>query len=518
MRDVVDAVLFDIGGTLVAEADPATPVDSLVATVAPEIVEQLAGLARTVRVGAVTNTAVMNETAVRALLVPSGLDALLEVVVTSVDVGAEKPDPRPMLIALERMGLADPSRVLYVGDRETDAEAAAAVGMSFAWIGSDGPVAAVEAWVAEHAGRRFEAACAAVGEPDPVAEAAAVARHEQLTKPSGALGRLEAAGIWLSAVTGECPPPVPHPAAVAVFAGDHGVHAEGVSPWPQEITAMMVANFATGGAAINVLARQVGASVMVVDVGVATDVIASDVVLTRRIRNGTANLATGPAMTPVEARRALDVGVEVAQLAIEGGARCLVTGEMGIGNTTPSAALIVTLTGRTAQDATGRGTGIDDETHARKTGIVELACGRAAGADPLEVLAEVGGFEIAALAGYIVGGAAQRVPVMIDGVIALAALLVAESLCPGVARFCAAGHRSTEPGATIALEHLGLAPLLDLGLRLGEGTGAILAVPLLEAGARILSEMATFDDLERAPAPDDGAGIGTGASPQGARS
>ena len=319
------------------------------------------------------------------------------------------------------------------------------------------------------------------------AEAAAL--HDRLAKPRGALGRLEEVGIRLAAIAGTCPPPVPTPVTVAVFAGDHGVVEEGVTPWPQEVTAQMVAAFCAGGAAVNVLARHAGAEVVVVDVGVAADLPAAPGLLRRKVRPGTANLATGPAMTAEEAQQAIDVGAAVAAEAVERGARCLVTGDMGIGNTTPSAALIAAYTGRLAAEVTGRGTGVDDETFIRKVAVVERAVARIEG-DPL---AAVGGLEIAALAGFVLGGAAARVPVVVDGVVALAGLLAAATLEPACVDYCFAGHRSTEPGATVALDHLGLTPLLDLGMRLGEGTGACLAVPLVQAAAKVLGEMATLD-------------------------
>jgi nicotinate-nucleotide--dimethylbenzimidazole phosphoribosyltransferase len=330
---------------------------------------------------------------------------------------------------------------------------------------------------------------------DAAAAGEARARHDRLTKPPGSLGQLEDAGVQLCAMARRCPPPVPEPATVAIFAADHGVLAEGISPWPQEVTAQMVANFGAGGAAINVLARPVGVDVVVIDVGVATELPEVPGLRRAKVRLGTDNLAVGPAMSLTEAEAALDVGAALAAELVEGGARCLLTGDMGIGNTTASAALISVLCHRSPVEVTGRGTGIDDERMARKVEIVTAAVGRATREElgPVALLASIGGLEIAALAGYIVGGAAAGVPVILDGVIAAAAAVVAVALVPDSVGYLIAGHRSSEPGATAALEHLGLVPLLDLNLRLGEGTGACLALPLLQAAARVLCEMATFD-------------------------
>jgi nicotinate-nucleotide--dimethylbenzimidazole phosphoribosyltransferase len=343
----------------------------------------------------------------------------------------------------------------------------------------------------------FDRAAARVRPLDATAASEADELQDRLTKPRGALGRLEPLGSWLAGVAGTCPPPVPSPGAVAVFAADHGVVAQGVTPWPQEVTAQMVGNFAAGGAAINVLARQVGATVAVVDVGVATP-LPEDLpgVVRRPVRRGTADMTSEAAMSVEECRAALDLGAEVAAGLAAGGARALVTGEMGIGNTTAAAAVIAALLGCPAAEVTGRGTGVDDDVLAHKVAVVDAALRRHAAAiaeGPLPALAAVGGLEIAALAGFVVGGAAAGLPVVVDGVIADAALLAAERLVPGVAGRCVAGHRSTEPGATAVLEALGLEPLLDLGLRLGEGSGACLALPVLEAAARVLGEMATFD-------------------------
>jgi nicotinate-nucleotide--dimethylbenzimidazole phosphoribosyltransferase len=344
-------------------------------------------------------------------------------------------------------------------------------------------------------GEEFLEACGAIRPVDTAAASAAAEHHDRLTKPRGSLGRVEEIGIRLSAMAGVCPPPVPEPVTVAVFAGDHGVVAEGVTPWPQEVTAQMVANFCAGGAAINVLARNAGADVLVVDVGVATPIPTDSSSLVRRnVALGTRNLAIEPAMSAEEVGAALDVGLDIARQAITDGAGLLVTGDMGIGNTTSAAALIATCSGRPAHEVTGRGTGIDDATLARKSAVIERALARVPpGAGPLVVLAELGGLEIAALCGFIVGAASRRVPVVVDGVIAAAAAVMASVFAPEVTGYLVAGHRSSEPGSSAVLEQLGLSPVLDLGMRLGEGTGAVLAVPTVQAAAKILREMATFD-------------------------
>jgi nicotinate-nucleotide--dimethylbenzimidazole phosphoribosyltransferase len=348
-------------------------------------------------------------------------------------------------------------------------------------------------------------AIAAIAPPSASALAAARARQAQMTKPRGSLGLLEDVSVRLAGLAGECPPPLPSPACVAVFAGDHGVHAQGVTPWPQEVTAQMVANFLAGGAVVNAFAAQAGAEVTVVDVGVAADLDPVPGLLPRKVGRGTADFTVGPAMSRGDAVRALTVGIEVARDLVAAGNKCLLTGDMGIANTTASAALICALTGADPALATGRGTGIDAATYARKVEVVcrGLALHRPDPADPVAVLAAFGGFEHAAIAGFVLGAAALRVPVILDGVIAGAAALVAAALAPSAVAACFAGHRSAEPGHAIALDHLGLVPLVDLGLRLGEGTGAVLALPLVQSAARALREVATFDSAgvsDKAPA------------------
>jgi nicotinate-nucleotide--dimethylbenzimidazole phosphoribosyltransferase len=341
----------------------------------------------------------------------------------------------------------------------------------------------------------LETTLAAIRPADTAAMAAALELQARLTKPAGSLGVLEDLSVRLAGLAGLCPPPLPEPAAVAIFAGDHGVHAQGVTPWPQEVTGQMVANFLSGGAVVNAFARQVGASVTVVDVGVLVDPGPAPGLVAANVRRGTRDLATGPAMTPGEVRTAIEVGIRVAGELVDGGAACLLTGDMGIANTTPSAALIAAFTGAGPGDVTGRGTGVDDPTYAHKIDVVTSALELHAPdpADPLAVLAAVGGLEHAALAGFILGAAARRVPVIVDGVIAASAALVAAALAPDAVAAMVAGHRSAEPGATVALNHLGLTPLLDLGMRLGEGTGAALALPVVAGAVRVLHEVATFD-------------------------
>ncbi|WP_026212331.1 nicotinate-nucleotide--dimethylbenzimidazole phosphoribosyltransferase [Longispora albida] len=324
---------------------------------------------------------------------------------------------------------------------------------------------------------------------DVVAVAEAEERQLLLTKPPGSLGALEPLASRLAGLAGTCPPPLLEPAALAIFAGDHGIHAQGVTPWPQEVTAQMLANFGAGGAVVNAFARQAGASVTVVDVGVASG--ESE----HKVRPGTRDFSQEPALTRAEVIAALETGIAIAAQLADGGARVLLTGDMGIANTTPAAALIAAFTGRPAEAVTGRGTGIDDEMLDHKTAVIAAALAKHSPdpSDGIDVLAKVGGLEHAAIAGYILGGASRQIPVILDGVIAASAALAAVAIAPAAVHACVAGHRSAEPGATIALAHLGLEPLVDLGLRLGEGTGALLALPIAASAVRVLHEVATFD-------------------------
>lgn len=322
-------------------------------------------------------------------------------------------------------------------------------------------------------------------------------RHRRLLKPPGSLGRLEDLGVRLSGMAGECPPPAPQNAAVVICAGDHGVLARGVSPWPKEVTAAMVESFCAGGAAVNALAGTVGARVSVLDVGVASELEHHPLLRAAKVRAGTGDLSEGPAMGREEAARAVLAGAGVAEELVEsGGVDLLVTGDMGIGNTTPAACLVAAFTGRPAREVTGRGTGIDDATLERKTVVVDgaLELHDPDPGDPVGVLAALGGLEHAALVGMILMGAVYGVPVLLDGVVSNSAALVARALAPHSTDYAVAGHLSVEPGARVALQKLGLEPLLDLGMRLGEGTGGLLAVPLVRSAARVLGEMKTLEE------------------------
>lgn len=343
----------------------------------------------------------------------------------------------------------------------------------------------------------YEQTIAAVAPLDERSMAAARERQSQLTKPAGALGRLESLSIQLAGITQTMQPALA-PRHVIVCAADHGVTVEGVSAYPSAVTAQMVLNFLHGGAAINVLARLFGASVSVLDVGVAGDLPAHAHLRQRKVRRGTANLRVGPAMSRVEAVHAIEAGIDAAQAALDNGARVLATGDMGIGNTTASAAIAAVLTHQPVAQVTGRGTGLDDAGWQHKIAVIEeaLATNQPDATDALDVLSKVGGLEIGAIAGVILAGAAARRPVVVDGIISTAGAAIAVGLCPAVRPYLIAGHRSVEPGHSTLLAHLGLSPLIDLDLRLGEGTGAALALPLLDAAVATLNEMATFAEAQ----------------------
>lgn len=333
-----------------------------------------------------------------------------------------------------------------------------------------------------------------IPEIDDIAAQKAKVRQKNLTKPPESLGRLEEISIRLAGMKAD-PLPAVDRKAVIVMAADHGVALEGVSAFPVEVTPQMVMNFLNGGAAINVLARQAGASVTIVDIGVASDFDPSlSGLLHRKVAHGTRNMAKGPAMTRHEAEKALTVGMDVLAQASEKGLDLVATGDMGIGNTTPSSAIVAVMTGLPVDKVTGRGTGLDDAGLKHKIKIIKqaIALNKPNPNDALDVLCKVGGLEIAGLAGVMIAAASRRIPVVVDGFISTAAAMIAVGLVPDVKNYLFGAHNSVEIGHRAMLKHLGLNPLFDLNLRLGEGTGAVLAFHLIEAASRILREMATF--------------------------
>jgi len=331
---------------------------------------------------------------------------------------------------------------------------------------------------------------------DESAMQAARNRQNMLTKPAGSLGRLEEMSIQLAGIMHKSIPTIKDK-VIITMAGDHGVVAEGVSAYPQEVTPQMVLNFLTGGAAINVLARHIGARVVVVDMGVAHDIPTTDErLIRRRVNSGTMNLAKGPAMTRAQAEESIQSGIEIALAEIARGADIIGTGDMGIGNTTPSGAIACVLMNQPPEKIAGRGTGVDDDGLKRKISVIARALdvNIPNANDGLDVLTKVGGFEIGGLAGVMIGAASKNTPVMVDGFISTAAAMIAVSLAPICKDYLIAAHRSKESGHGMMLEWLSLKPLLDLDLRLGEGTGAALGISMAEAACKILAEMATFGE------------------------
>lgn len=319
-------------------------------------------------------------------------------------------------------------------------------------------------------------------------------RQDNLTKPTSSLGTLEDISIEIAGITSN-PTPKIKDKVIITMAGDHGVTEAGVSAYPNEVTGQMIYNFLSGGAAINVLARHVGARVVVVDMGVAAG-IESETLVDKKIGYGTANMINGPAMTYEDAVRAIEAGIEVLELEAEKGMDIVGVGDMGIGNTTPSSAIAAVITGEAVREVTGRGTGIDDETLERKIKVIEEAIrvNIPNKKDPIDVLAKVGGFEIGGMAGVMLAAASRRIPVVIDGFVSGAAALIAYEIAPAVKEYMIAAHRSVERGHSVVLDYIGLKPLLDLDMRLGEGTGAALGISIVEAACKILNEMATFED------------------------
>jgi nicotinate-nucleotide--dimethylbenzimidazole phosphoribosyltransferase len=487
-----EAVFFDVGNTLVEQANPGTPVSELRTVVLPGVHQAIEKLRTVTRLGIVSNTTVMTEQDLRSLLSTEGLSSCFELVVATADLGVHKPSPLPLLHAASVMGV-DASRCLYVGDIESDAIAAHAAGMEFCYTGPDLEWALLR-YFAEPT-NALTRAVHHVSEPEVEFGLSLQEHLNQLVKPVGSLGSLEVLASHLAS-TQRHRFPRADPAAVAIFCGDHGIAADNtVTPWPQEITWQMSAVIASGKAASSIFATSTNTYLEIVDVGLVGPK-GVDGVRPERIRSGTDDLRSGMVMSVENARRAFEVGAETAERLVAGGTRLLCVGEVGMGNTTIAACLIAYYTRSAARLVTGRGAGIDDATLDRKKRIVEEAVNKVpAGLNVFDVVSRIGGLEIAAMAGFIVAASSLRVPVILDGVITLSAACLARELAPWSIKSCIASHCSSEPAAEVALQYLGLEAMFNFGLRLGEGTGALLAVPILRAVCDAVTSMASLSDL-----------------------
>jgi len=487
-----DCVLFDLGNTLIRQENPGTPYEDLSVQILPGAQKLLDALRGRVKIGIVSNTQKITSVDIKRKLESVGLDTYFDLIIATAELGKHKPDPTPITAAIEKLKTSA-QRTLYIGDLETDKQAALAAGVHFTYTGPNA-YASVDQYLL-HSDSALDRAL----HTQPIFSMQHVETVQKafdgLAKPVGALGKLEKVTAKIAGITHSCEPTV-DPTAIALFGADHGIALDdSVTPWPQAITGIMLEIMGESKAAVSVFAENADVYLQIINVGAVTD-SQSPQVRNARVASGTNDIRTHDAMSREVAVAALEVGASTAERLIAGGSRALLTGEVGIGNTTPSAALIAKLTNSTAQQVTGRGSGIDDETFERKLLIVHQLIERTkAEKDPIGLLAQIGGIEIASLVGYMLRATSLQVPVVLDGVITLAAASVAKAINPKIAQFLIAGHASSEPGSQIALKHLELEPILNLELRLGEGTGALLALPILRASCQALAKMARIADL-----------------------
>jgi nicotinate-nucleotide--dimethylbenzimidazole phosphoribosyltransferase len=488
-----DCVLFDLGNTLIAQENPGTPYESLAVKVLPGVQELLDQLHNSVKLGIVSNTKTITAADIQAKLSTVGLDKYFQTIIATGEFGTHKPDPAPITAAIDQLQCSA-DRTLYVGDIETDKQAALAAGAHFAFAGPDLNESVKQYLL--HSQSAFERAINTRPVFSKEHYNAVRKEFDGLAKPVGSLGKLENIAAQIAGITHSHSPTI-DPAAIALFGADHGIAVDNsVTPWPQSITAQMLEVMGENKAAVSVLAKSADVYVAIINVGAIVD-SKSPNIRNERVASGTQDIRITHAMSETVVRAALEAGAVTAERLIAGGSRCLVTGEVGIGNTTPSAALTAHFTKATAEHVTGRGSGIDDETYVRKKEIITGLIARIKNEDdPIKVLADIGGIEIAALTGYILRATSLQIPVVLDGVITLAAALVAKAINPKIDQFCIAGHASSEPGSQIAIAHLQLQPILDLELRLGEGTGALLSIPIIRSSCQALAGMARISDLK----------------------
>lgn len=487
-----DCVLFDLGNTLIKQENPGTPYEALSVQILPGVQNLLDLLRGRVKLGIVSNTQTITADEIKRKLATVELDTYFDLIIATAELGKHKPDPAPITAAIQQLETTA-QRTLYVGDVETDLIATLAAGAHFTYTGPDA-YAAVHQYLL-HSSSAFDRAINTKSIFSIQHCEAMRKEFDGLAKPVGSLGKLERTVAKIAGITHSHAPTV-DPAALALFGADHGIASDNsVTPWPQAITGIMLEVMGESKAAASIFAQVADVYLEIINVGALSDSQSAQV-RNVRVASGTNDIRTHDAMSQTVALAALEVGAQTAERLIAGGSRALLTGEVGIGNTTPSSALIAHLTDSTAQQVTGRGSGIDDETFQRKLMIVQKLIEKTKEEkDPMNLLARIGGIEIAALVGYILRAASLQVPVVLDGVITLAAATVAKVFNPEIAQFLIAGHSSSEPGSRIALSHLDLEPILNLELRLGEGTGALLALPIIRASCRGLSQMARINDL-----------------------
>ena len=485
-----EAVIFDVGNTLLLQNIPGLSSEELKIEILPGVVDLLNTLKNKKRLAVVSNSKLLNSSEILQKLNQVGLGHFFELCISSLDIGEEKPSPLPLITALNKMNLS-PEKAIYIGDVETDKQAAEAAGMDFLFTSTN----ILEAFTHFNINPKSAWTRALLADIDNNLGTAEVIqkRINNLIKPIGSLGKLESLAVKISTITGE--DPKVDPAAVCVFVADHGVAKdESVTPWPQKITSLMSDVISDGKAGISSIAQSSDVYIEVVNVG-TVEKPKSTTVKNYPIAEGTKDFRIQPAMSSDQLIAALEIGAQSAERLVAGGSRALCTGEVGIGNTTSAAILIATFCSAESNQVTGYGSGIPEDIFQSKLNIVTNALNQSKLlSDPLEILAKYGGFEIAALVGFIIRSATLKVPIILDGVITLAAAVAANKIRPGITNNLIAGHCSAEPASAIAIKYLQLEPILDLGLRLGEGTGAVLAIPIIRAACNITKNMGELKD------------------------
>jgi len=485
-----EAIIFDVGNTLLLQNNPGLSSEELKIEILPGVVDLLNTLKNKKRLAVVSNSKLLNSSEILQKLNEVGLGHFFELCISSLDIGEEKPSPLPLITALNKMNLP-PDKAIYVGDVETDKQAAESAGMDFLFTSTN----ILEAFTHFNIDSKSAWTRALLVDFDKNLGAAEITqkRINELIKPIGSLGKLESLAVKISAITGE--DPKVDPAAVCVFVADHGVAKDdSVTPWPQKITSLMSDVISDGKAGISSIAQSSDVYIEVVNVG-TVEKPKSITVKNYPIAEGTKDFRIQSAMSSDQLIAALEIGAQSAERLVAGGSRALCTGEVGIGNTTSAAILIATFCSAESNQVTGYGSGIPEDIFQSKLNIVTNALNQSKLlSDPLEILAKYGGFEIAALVGFIIRSATLKVPIILDGVITLAAAVAANKIRPGITNNLIAGHCSAEPASAIAIRYLQLDPILDLDLRLGEGTGAVLAIPIMRAACNITKNMGELKD------------------------